>query len=120
MSQDSIETNAKRITRLEVVADNVEKSLAEIKVDVKDMNIKLDNLSIEWQKFGGLYNSVEGQNRRLSEVERWQMENAPMIEDIKEERKDQRKQVYSIVWRVVEILILGAVLTTLGIQQFGN
>ena len=51
---------------------NLTESIVELKCDVKETKKSVDDLTIEFQKFGGLYNQQEKINRRVSSLEKWQ------------------------------------------------
>ena len=105
-------TEQEAIAKLQVQFEFLNSTVVELKSDIKDVNIKLDSLLIEWQKFGGLYNAVSSQQDQINHLQKWKEEVTPSINTI----KDSKKKIFNIFWNVVQAVTLAGVLYLLNLK----
>ncbi len=106
-------TEQESIAKLQVQFEFLNGTVNELKADVKDVSTKLDNLLMEWQKFGGLYNSVSSIQLQVNELQKWKDDVNPAITSV----KDSKKKLFDIFWYVVQSVTMLAVLYLLKYQQ---
>jgi hypothetical protein len=103
----------KAIATLEAQFKFLNESFVELKVEIKNVNGKLDAMIIEWQKFGGLYNAVSSQQSQINVLQVWKDEVTPSVNTI----KDSKKKLFNIFWNVVQTATLAGVLYLLNIKK---
>ena len=103
----------KSIATLEAQFKFLNEAFVELKMEIKNVNGKLDAMIIEWQKFGGLYNSVSSQQSQINGLQVWKDEITPSLNTI----KDSKKKLFNIFWNVVQAVTLAGVLYLLNIKK---
>lgn len=103
-----------RIAVLENSFEYIKESFSNLEKKFDGMSEKIDDLKIEWQKFGGLYNSVESINRRVNELENWKIQEAePAIQIINEGRSRFWDGLWSAAGKVILLVIGAAIVVSL-------
>ena len=101
------------VAKLEQKFDNLEASFSELRSDVKDISDKLDKLVIEWQKFGGLYNSVETLQRQINTHETWINKYTSALEGL----TDAKKNWTLTIWRIFQVITTTTILYLIGFKK---
>jgi len=109
---ESIEVQVAKMT---VSLKEIEKSFDEMKQDTKEFHTqqtkKLDDLTQKWSTMSGEFKGMVDIQRQVNKHAAFITNHEPMLKEIKEERRQDRKQVRDLIWKIVAV---GAVSTLLG------
>jgi len=97
---------------------NLSSNFSEFKEDSKKERIeiskKLDALTLEWQKFGGLYNGFTKLQEQVNVLTTWKERSETVLDSIRKVESNWQ----GLVWDLVKRAIIGAFTAVIAIMTY--